>query len=387
VLHVPQITVFLRASDQFYLRHSVGLRAGGPLLLSENSSAVQEVLRSNRPAILYREDPEQWFIEADDEEKCTLNELQVELVLALPGRERLMGLMALGRKQSEQPYSPSDLRLLQSVGVQTGLALEVSELAQSLASEAAQRARIDREIEIAREVQQRLFPQRIPVVPGVSLAGLCRPAQAVGGDYYDLIELEQGRLGIAVGDVSGKGISAALLMASLRACLRTMTLLEIVHLSTLMERMNQLVYESSAVNRYATFFFAVYDPAARQLQYVNAGHNAPVLLRASANGAIRRTRLDAGGPVIGLLAGVKYEEQRIDLEAGDLLVAYTDGISEAMTLSDEEWGEERMLLAAESARRGSAEEIVRTVFKGADAFTAGAPQHDDMTLLVLKLLA
>ncbi len=296
-----------------------------------------------------------------------------------------MGVMVLGRKKSEEPYSPSDLRLLQSVGVQTGLALEVSELANSLAAEAAQRARINREIEIAREVQERLFPQSIPAIPGLTLAGACRPAQGVGGDYYDVIELENGRLGLAIGDVSGKGISAALLMASLRACLRTMTRVSQMDLARLMQNMNQLVYESSAINRYATFFFAIYDPQARQLQYVNAGHNPPVLLRASANAGIQHIRLETGGPVVGLLPGIPYEQESLALEAGDLLLLYTDGISEAMTASDEEWGEERMIRAAEAARDESAERILRAIFEAADQFTAKAPQHDDMTLLVMKL--
>lgn len=385
VLHVSEVAVLLRGSGVFQLRHSVGLTATGPLLLPEQSSAVQHVLQTNRPATLYRDNPEEWFIDADDREKRALERMQTELLLALPGRDRLMGLIALGRKKSEEPYSPSDLRLLQSVGIQTGLALEVSELAHSLATEAAQRARIDREIEIAREVQERHFPQRIPAIPGLTLAGACRSAQGVGGDYYDVIELQDGRLGLAIGDVSGKGISAALLMATLRACLRTMTLVDRMDLAKLMQKMNQLVYESSAVNRYATFFFAIYDPPARRLQYVNAGHNPPVLLREVAGAAVRRMRLDTGGPVVGLLPNISYEEASLILETGDLLVTYTDGISEAMTVSDEEWGEERMIQAAETARAESAQNILRHIFNAADHFTSNASQHDDMTLLIMKL--
>ena len=250
--------------------------------------------------------PDEWFVEAGTDEKRALDQLHTELLLGLPGSKQLMGVIALGAKRSEEPYTPSDLRLLQTVAVQTGLALEVSELAESLAEEAAQRARINRELEIAHEVQQRLFPQRMPAVPGISLAGACRPAQGVGGDYYDAFELPDGRLGLAIGDVSGKGISAALLMASLRACLRTMTVVASMNLAKLMEKMNQLVYESSAVNRYATFFFAVYDPSSRLLCYVNAGHNPPALIRNSMGES--PMRLEAGGSVVGLLPGMQYEE-------------------------------------------------------------------------------
>lgn len=387
VLHVPEVAVLLRRGGSFQLYHAVGVTATGPLLLFERSPTVEYVRQTNRPAVLYRDNPSQWYTEADDQEKRALSEMHAELLLALPGRQRLMGIIALGRKKSEEPYSPSDLRLLQSVGAQTGLALEVSELAHSLAAEASQRARVDREIEIAREVQERLFPQHIPTVPGLTVAGACRPAQGVGGDYYDIIELEDGRLGLAIGDVSGKGISAALLMASLRACLRTMMLLGRMDLDRLMRKMNRLVYESSAANRYATFFFSIYDPSTRTLDYVNAGHNPPFLLPESSGDKNGLRRLEASGTVIGLLPNVSYEQQSLTLNKGDVLLAYTDGISEAMTETDQEWGEERMLQAAEAVCKSGAQEIVRTLFSAADRFTGSAPQHDDMTLLVLKVEA
>ena len=295
-----------------------------------------------------------------------------------------MGLITLGPKRSEEPYTPSDLRLLESVATQTGLALEIGNLARSLANEATQRERIHREIEVAREVQERLFPQEFPVIDGVSLAGHCRPQQGVGGDYYDSFLLDDGRMGLAIGDVSGKGISAALLMASLRASLRGMTLDAPQDLSAMMEKVNRLVYEASATNRYATFFFATYDMQTRELIYVNAGHNAPFLIRPN-GGTSQVERLEAGGPVIGLLPFAKYEEQRCVLHPGDLLLTYTDGISEAMTEHEEEWGEDRMLAAAATLPVGSAQEVLNHLFAEADQFTGNAPQFDDMTLLVLKL--
>ena len=173
----------------------------------------------------------------------------------------------------------------------------------------------------------------MPNIAGASLAGACRAALGVGGDYYDVFSLEDGRLGLAIGDVSGKGISAALLMASLRASLRGVSLNNPRNFAELMRKVNVLVYEASASNRYATFFFAAYDPRTRRLDCVNAGHNPPVLLR---NGEV--IRLEAGGPVVGLLPLAPYVEQSLTLEPGDLLLLYTDGISEAMTHDDEEWG-------------------------------------------------
>ncbi len=386
-LHVTQIGMLLRVGPKFSLAQAVGHFPGNPnsIMLAANSSTIRNLGNTNAPAELFREDPDAWYLMADELERQTLDDLGTELLLPLPGRNRLMGVMALGPKQSEAAYSKSDLHLLQVLATQTGMALEVSELAHSLAHEAAQRERVNREIEIAREVQERLFPQEMPTLPGASVAGHCRPAQGVGGDYYDVFPLQDGRLGLAIGDVSGKGISAALLMASLRASLRGVTLDNPRDFAKLMDKVNRLVYEASADNRYATFFFGALNPATRVLDCVNAGHNAPLVLRQKPGGGAEILRLEADGPVVGLLPFAPYTEQSLQLEPGDLLVTYTDGISEAMTHDDEEWGEERMMAAAASARKGSAGQVLQTVFAEADKFTAGAPQHDDMTLLILKL--
>ena len=379
-LHIDQIAVLLRRGNDFHLAEAFGVSGDGSLALSAQASSVRFLLNSSEPARLYRNDPDAWYLMAGTAERRTFDLLNTELLLPLPGRNRLMGVMSLGPKRSEAAWSRTDLQMLQMVARQTGLALEVSELAHSLAAEAAQRERVNREIEIAREVQERLFPQQMPALAGGSIAGACRAALGVGGDYYDVIDFGDGRIGLAIGDVSGKGISAALLMASLRASLRGVTLDSPRDFARLMHKVNRLVYEASASNRYATFFFAAFDPATRRLECVNAGHNPPVLLR---NGQVMR--LEADGPVVGLLPFAPYTEQIQILEPGDLLLLYTDGISEAMTTQDEEWGEERMIAAAAAVRKQSAEEILRALFTAADAFTAGAPQHDDMTLLILKL--
>jgi sigma-B regulation protein RsbU (phosphoserine phosphatase) len=380
VLHVSCIAVYLRQGRSFGLQHCIGVSDDVPKRFEESSSAVRNLARSNQPATLYRENPDGWFLLADDRERQALDTLGAELLLPLAGRERLLGFISLGSKRSEEPYTPSDLRLLQSVSTQAGLALEISALVHSLASEAARRERIDREIEIAREVQERLFPQQIPTLPGHTIHGACRPAQGVGGDYYDVLMLDDGSLGLAIGDVSGKGISAALLMASLRASLRGMTMDGPADLARLISRVNRLVFESSADNRYATFFFGIYQPVNRLLRYVNAGHNPPYVIRGSEIHA-----LEGGGPVIGLLPDALYEECHLILQPGDLMLAYTDGISEALNLQDQEWGEERMVAAARTKLPESASTILRHIVTEADRFAATAPQHDDMTLLLMKL--
>jgi len=379
VLHVQRMAVLLRSGDVFRLQTASGPDVDQPLFLAEQSLPVQHLVRTSSPAVLYRDQPEVWFEEAGGSEKQALNELHAEVLLPLTGRNKLMGVMVLGPKRSEEPYSPSDLQLLASIGVQAGLGLEVNDLAQSLAEEAARHQRVQREVEIAREVQQRLFPQ-IPAIPGMDLAGHCRPALGVGGDYYDVVPLEDGRLAIAIGDVSGKGIAAALLMASLRASLRGIVDAGSHDMARMVRKLNRLIHESSTVNRYATLFFAIYDPAMRELHYVNAGHNPPLVLRGE-----EVLHLEACGPVVGLLKDVGYEERCLQLAPGDLFIGFTDGISEAMTVEDEEWGEDRMQAVAEAARERSVQEILDAIFRAADEFTAGAPQHDDMTMLVFRL--
>jgi phosphoserine phosphatase RsbU/P len=384
-LHVNQVAMLLRRGEFFQLQQSIGVSAAGTLALPVQASAVRYLTSTNEPARLYREDPDAWYLMAGTAERAVLDMVNAELLLPLPGRNRLMGVMALGPKRSEAAYTTADLHLLQTVATQTGLAIEVAELARSLATEAAQRERVNREMEIAREVQERLFPQAMPNLEGATVAGHCRPALGVGGDYYDVFELSDGRTGLAIGDVSGKGIAAALLMASLRASLRGVTLDNPRDFAKLMDKVNRLVYEASASNRYATFFFAAYDPKARTLECVNAGHNAPLVLRCHAGGSTQVIRIEADGPVVGLLQFAPYTEQTLTLEPGDLVLMYTDGISEAMTHDDEEWGEERLVAAADSCKHLTADEILKKLFADADAFTAGAPQHDDMTLLLLKL--
>ena len=215
---------------------------------------------------------------------------------------------------------------------------------------------------------------------GLDYAGHCRPALGVGGDYYDFVALEDGSLGIAIGDVSGKGIAAALLMASLQASLRGQTIAGAADLAGLMRNVNRLVYESSSSNRYATFFFARYEPDRRSLTYVNAGHNAPMVLRGA-----EVIRLEDGGPVVGLFAGASYAQSSASLAPGDVLIAFTDGISEAMNAADEEWGETGLLDAARACVALRAAEIIGRLMEAADAFAAGAPQHDDMTVVVAKV--
>jgi sigma-B regulation protein RsbU (phosphoserine phosphatase) len=303
-----------------------------------------------------------------------------ELVLPLKSRKEVLGYIALGPKKSEEPYSPNDTRLLETVAAQTGLALENARLSEQIASEMAQRETLARELEIAREVQERLFPQVLPEVPALEYAGHCRPARAVGGDYYDFLALSSGRLGLVIGDVSGKGVPAALLMASLQASVRGQAE-GVASVAALMANVNRLVCDASPENRYATFFYAQFDPATRRLLYSNGGHNPPIVLRGG-----EALRLETGGPPVGLFRFSQYSQDEIALEPGDLLVLFTDGVSEAENPAEDEWGEDALIAAARACERLPPVEAIARIMRAADDFAAGAPQHDDMTLVVAKVL-
>ncbi len=265
------------------------------------------------------------------------------------------------------------------------LVLENSRLTAQIAAEVANRVERNRELDLAREVQQRLFPQICPSIAGLDYAGACRPALGVGGDYYDFIRLSDTELGIAIGDVSGKGISAALLMATLRAYLHGQTKHRVTDLVDVMVNLNRLVYESSAANRYATFFYAQYDSSTRLLEYVNAGHNPPLIFR-SRGERHDLMRLDASGPVIGLFQECSYTKRTVTLEEGDVLVLYTDGISEAMNAAGEEWGEQRLAQVIGASRALPAREVIDRILRTCDDFVAGAAQYDDMTLITARVI-
>lgn len=374
-MHVSRVAALLRENGDYAPAHAIGFERL-PTVRFDTRGPVAERLAHNRA-------PERVSVRSNDDEagdRKQLEQLHTELLLPLTVNDRLLGFLSLGPKLSEEPYSPTDVNLLQTVAAQTGLALENTRLTEAVASEVAQRERLNRELEIAREVQQRLFPQATPAVPGLDYAGKCRPASSVGGDYYDFVPMSDGRLGIAIGDISGKGVPAALLMASLQASLRGLAIANPPALSTLMENLNRLIYDASPDNKYATFFYGVYDPKTRDFQYVNGGHNPPMIFRGD-----QVLRLEDGGPVVGLFGPAQYCQASIQLRSGDILVLFTDGVSEAMNKEDEEFDEPRLIEAVRAAKNLPASEIIDRVMEACDDFAAGAPQHDDMTLVVARI--
>jgi sigma-B regulation protein RsbU (phosphoserine phosphatase) len=253
----------------------------------------------------------------------------------------------------------------------------------SLVEEQRKRQRLENEVSIAQEVQSQLFPRNLPVMPGIQLGAYCRPARGVSGDYYDFLPLGATRLGIALADISGKGISAALLMASVQAALRSQLLLNpdsTTSAAEVVSRINRHLYLNTADDRFATFFFAIYDSATRILRYTNAGHCPPMLI----NGE-KIERLETGGMVVGVFEDAEYEEGVIEVGPDSVLVVYSDGLIEPENVYGEEFGTNRLENVALRNRRSSADAMVAALLVSAEEWAGTAEQADDMTVIVARL--
>jgi serine phosphatase RsbU (regulator of sigma subunit) len=239
--------------------------------------------------------------------------------------------------------------------------------------------RTAQELEIAKRVQARLFPQKLPLLQSLDYAGVCSQAREVGGDYYDFLELGRDRLGIVLGDTSGKGIGAALLMANLQANLRSQSATAREHPQRFLQSVNQLFFENTSESSYATLFFGEYDDRSHRLRYANCGHYAPVLLR----GDNRCERLESTGTVLGLFREWRCSVEDTELSAGDVLCLFTDGITESFNDAGDEFGEDRLIETLLRNRKSSPQAILEAILEQVRAFSPGE-QTDDITLIVAK---
>jgi phosphoserine phosphatase RsbU/P len=299
----------------------------------------------------------------------------------LTGRDgRLAGVILLGERLSEEPYSGDDRRLLSSVASQAALALENIRLAEQIALrlEAERRAAV--ELELAKEVQSRLLPRRVPRLQTLDCAGHCLQARAVGGDYYDFLELGGGQVGLVLADIAGKGIAGALMMANLQANLRSQSGLAREDLRGMLCRLNQSLCESITDHRFATLFFGCYEDTTRRLRYANCGHNPPILLRA--DGGVER--LAATATILGAFEAWDCSVAETTLAPGDALLLYSDGITEARSAQDDEFGEARLLETLRRHRHAEAPALVAAILQAVREFSGAGEQGDDITLVAAR---
>lgn len=309
------------------------------------------------------------------QDSIIVKKIRSALCVPIGDQDEVIGVLYADRHGELSFFRDADLRLLTLLANTAAVKIQQSRQVARL----VRYGQLQRELEVAANIQRDLLPRTIPPCGEFEIAGRAVPCSDVGGDYYDFVSLDRGRLGLAVADVSGKGVGAALLMASLRAWLRA-ELLHGTDLADLAAKLNSFVQASSDIHTFITFFFAELDPETGKLCFVNAGHNPPFIL--ARDGAVRE--LAPGGLILGALAGSLYEVETAAVGPGEVLVLYTDGITESRKGGGEEFGVERLAAIVRDGRDNGALAIVEAVFRGVNQFADCGEPDEDRTLVIVK---
>jgi serine phosphatase RsbU (regulator of sigma subunit) len=307
-----------------------------------------------------------------------LREAGVRLVVPLVSQGELIGLLNLGPRRSEQDYSGDDRKLLNDLAGHAAPAVRVAQLVREQEAEVRERERMQQELEVARLIQQQFLPHELPDLPGWDVAAYYKPARAVGGDFYDFIELPDGQIGIVVGDVTDKGVPAALVMATTHSILRAEAP-RLVSPEAVLTRANELLVAEMPPNMFVTCLYAVLDPPTGLLRYANAGHNLPYVRSDGGVGELRAT-----GMPLGLLPGMPYDEREATLGPGDLMLLHSDGLAEAHGAEREMFGFPRVIKLM-GEERGGGQAVIDLLLNELGSFTGqGWDQEDDITLVTLE---
>jgi len=302
-----------------------------------------------------------------------------ELMIPTVIKNELENVICLGKKLNKSNYSETDIEFLESIVNLSLISIQNSNLFQ----EYLDKQKIENELKIAREIQLALLPTNIPEIKGYEISGMNLPALQVGGDYYDIIKLTETKFAIVIADVSGKGTPASLLMANIQSAVHSyLKLYEegSFELSKVTEKINELIYENTASDKFITFFWGILDSEKNTFEYINAGHNPPIFLQNN-----KLVQLTDGGFMIGIMdTGVVYEVGNIEIGNNDSIVFYTDGVTEANSKDGEEFGEEKLSDILTENKNLNAEEILGKIKESIVDFTKDTPQYDDITMIVLK---
>jgi len=291
-------------------------------------------------------------------------------------KSTLTGILTIYNKKEAAGFTPEDQRLLGIIAAQSAQVIENARLYE----EEQTLLRMQEQVRLAAKIQLELLPKTAPALADYEIAGKTLPAQSVGGDYYDFIHLDEKRLALCLGDVTGKGLPASLLMANLQATMRGQALASASIVES-MQRANTLLYQSTDDEKFATLFYAVLDTRQHRLHYANAGHNDPYLFSSA---HAEPLPLKTGGIMLGLLPNYPFAEASIELRPGDLLVIYSDGVTEAKNVLEEDFGEERLLAMVRKHSSAPLPDLLSRIVEEVTAFAGSTPQHDDITLVAMR---
>jgi sigma-B regulation protein RsbU (phosphoserine phosphatase) len=305
------------------------------------------------------------------------NEFPIQSLLTVPLfiKGELIGLLVTFNKKDPEGFTQDDQRMLSIIATQSAQVIENARLL----DEEQELMQIQNEMKMAYDIQMNLLPKVSPQLVGYDIAGISVPAQIVGGDYFDFIMIEDNRLSLCLGDVSGKGIAAAMLMANLQATIRSQTRVN-PEPKDCLQHSNKHLFQSTDRQKFATLFYGILDIQTHQLVYANAGHNRPYFF----SGNDQPVCLETAGLALSIMYNVFYAEDTISFKPGDFLLIYSDGITEAMNAENEEFGEERLIALMIKNRNQSANQLIKNVIASVQQFTGGKPQTDDMTLIVIR---
>ena len=365
---------------------------GKRLQLSKRAFVVRRLMNLSTPLVIEPREIETWsqalnaLHPEQREERAgeheVLRTIKSTILVQVKQKNELVGILSFGPRRGGFQYSVADRELLMSIAGQLALIIDNARLTERMVVQ----ERMRRELALAAEVQQRLLPSQAPKTKGMEIAGFCEPARGVGGDYYDFIKFDNSQLGVAIADVAGKGMPAALLMSTVQATLRSLTARNgstVSDLSSIVSKLNRLLFDSTNGEHYVTFFYATFDQATQRLTYVNAGHNPPLYLQADSSSEFRE--LTSGGLVAGAFEHAAYEQETVQMKSNDLLFLYTDGLTEALNVEGEEFGTTRVMDTLKSIASLSADQIRDVVARRVKEWCAGMSLYDDLTFVVMKV--
>ncbi|RMF64899.1 MAG: hypothetical protein D6743_08725 [Calditrichaeota bacterium] len=365
---VNRCAIYLAEKEKMALSLNKGFQEAGDMERLTDESLLQALCDLTRPVLVG---------EGSSEPFCgSLAHLPIRAIVPMRIQNQTKGAIALGEKITKGDFTKEELEFLSTLASMSMTSIENARLFE----ETLEKQRLEEELLIAREIQKQLLPKSCPQIENFEVAAVNISSREVGGDYFDCVELSKNRYAFCIGDVSGKGAPAALLMANLQASFHALvdTGLSIEEVTA---RINNLIHRNTGFDKFITFFFGILDLAEKSFVSVNAGHNPPYLFHA--DGTFQT--LQEGGLILGMMPNVSYVSESVTLVPGDCLVMFTDGVSEAMNAEEEEFEEKRIEACVRATLERSAEEILNHLIESVKAFSAGLPQMDDITSLIIKV--